>query len=279
MKKLGNIAFGVFFIALIIGITYYYVTHWDSRVTTRYKYTELIWGDDFIGDAVDRNVWAFEEGNGEEQGLVGWGNHELQYFFEENAVVDDGILKINVIRDNKSGYTSAKLISTDAYAVKYGRIEARIRVDAETGLWPAFWLFPNESKYGEWPRSGEIDIFEAVGANPNEVVHNIFYGTRQNNEYVYTLPGESSISDWHTYAVEWSESEIAWYVDGVKTRNETSWHTLTETGKRLKKPAPFDEAFNIILNFSVGGSFNNYKEPASDFDGAVMEVDYVRVFR
>ena len=38
------------------------------------------------------------------------------------------------------------------------------------GIWPAIWMMPqDESTYGWWPASGEIDIYEGRGQNPTEV--------------------------------------------------------------------------------------------------------------
>lgn len=47
------------------------------------------------------------------------------------------------------------------HAWTYGRIEIRARVPFGQGTWPAFWMLPLPSAV-KWPRSGEIDILEAV---------------------------------------------------------------------------------------------------------------------
>ena len=49
---------------------------------------ELIWNDEFDGDALDEAYWTYEIGGG------GWGNNELEYYTNQNATVSDGILSI-----------------------------------------------------------------------------------------------------------------------------------------------------------------------------------------
>ena len=47
--------------------------------------------------------------------------------------------------------------------MKYGRVDFRAKMPTGTGIWPAMWMLPNDSRYGSWPLSGEIDVFEKNG--------------------------------------------------------------------------------------------------------------------
>jgi beta-glucanase (GH16 family) len=62
--------------------------------------------------------------------------------------------------------TSARTNTRDRFAFRHGRIEARIKLPKGQGLWPAFWLLPQEQAYGTWAASGEIDIVEARNPGP-----------------------------------------------------------------------------------------------------------------
>ncbi len=81
-------------------------------------------------------------------------------------------------------YTSTRIrTKTDdgdtLYAARYGRIEARMKLPAEEGLWPAFWMLPvDTSIYGTWGASGELDIMEARGRVPDKVGGAIHYGSQ-----------------------------------------------------------------------------------------------------
>src|SRR5690349_6914099 len=86
--------------------------------------------DDFDGPAgaPPSSAWTFELGGG------GWGDEQLQTYTAENARLDgNGCLAIEARADR----TSARLNST--FTTRHGRAEARIKVPAGKGVWPAFW--------------------------------------------------------------------------------------------------------------------------------------------
>ena len=99
---------------------------------------ELVWSDEFDGDAVDRNNWTHDIGG------WGWGNGEAQYYTDrtENSRTQNGLLVIELRQEEYEGsfYTSARLKSQDLQEFQYGRIEARIKVPEGRGTWPAFWM-------------------------------------------------------------------------------------------------------------------------------------------
>ncbi len=249
------------------------------------KGMRLVWSDEFDGTSIDRTKWDFQIGTGSQYGLSGWGNEERQYYTEDNATLEDGCLVIEARRENKEGmkYTSSRLrTATDngnLYTVKYGRVEARMKLPEGNAMWPAFWMLPATDKYGAWPNSGEIDIMEARGRLPNEFCGTLHYGTAwDNHKYsgkTYVFPnGEKFSDDFHTYAVEWEPGCIKWLIDGNVYNTITSWYNDTSY------PAPFDEPFYILLNFAVGGNFDSEaRDPDADFTSAKMLVDYVRVYQ
>lgn len=153
-----------------------------------------------------------------------------------------------------------------------------MRLPGGQGLWPAFWLLPQNSPYGGWAASGEIDIMEAVnlgGSGGNEVHGTIHYGGEwPNNRWSGAgyLVSSSAQDDFHTYAVEWDNAEIRWYVDGVMYAMQNSW---SSTGGAF--PAPFDEPFYIIFNVAVGGNWPGSPNANTVFP-VTMEVDWVRVY-
>ena len=71
-------------------------------------------------------------------------------------------------------YTSGRVASN--YAFRYGRVDVVAKTPAGRGLWPAIWFLPKENVYGTWPGSGEIDLFEGRGQNPNELQNTIHFG-------------------------------------------------------------------------------------------------------
>ena len=72
-------------------------------------------------------------------------------------------------------YTSARLLTKGKFAATYGRFEARLKLPAGQGLWPAFWMLGDNIDAVGWPRSGEIDVMENIGKEPS-TVHGTLHG-------------------------------------------------------------------------------------------------------
>jgi beta-glucanase (GH16 family) len=239
---------------------------------------QLVWSDEFSGTSVDSTKWSYDIGNG----VNGWGNDELQYYTSRatNVFVTNGFLNIiarkEVPQYENFDYTSAKLISAGKFSKKYGRFEFRARVPQGKGYWPALWMMPQDSAYGGWAASGEIDVMENKGRLPNMVSGAIHYGgSWPNNTFSfaeYTFPNGGVATDFHIYALEWTTNSLKWYVDGVLFQTRTSWYSTA-----APYPAPFDQPFYLIMNLAVGGRFDGNPDGSRVFPG-LMQVDYVRVY-
>ena len=240
----------------------------------------LVWSEEFDGAQLDPEIWFFETGDGSQYGIPGWGNNELEWYMPDNAELRDGMLIITAREEAQSGknHTSARINTRDRFAFRYGRIEARMRLPGGQGLWPAFWLLPQDNVYGSWAASGEIDVMEAVNigaSGGNTVYGTIHYGGMapanvfSGDEY---LVASDAATDFHDYALEWDTTEMRWYVDDVLFGTQNSWSTVSASF-----PAPFDQSFYILLNVAVGGNFPGAPDSSTVFP-VTMEVDYVRVY-
>lgn len=253
---------------------------------------ELVWNDEFDGDALDTTKWDYQYGNGGEYGNPGWGNMEWQYYLNrpENVRVEDGKLIITAVyEDSVMPYTSARIRTITnqgevLFATTYGRIEARIKSPAQEGMWPAFWMLPADtSTYGMWAASGELDIMEAKGRLPGQFSCAAHYGGEwpknvySGQEYVYQ--DGTTIEDYHLYSIEWEPNEIRWYVDNECFYTMTDWYSQDSTATEYAKPAPFDVPFYIILNMAIGGNFDKEADAKNAEYPAEMEVDFVRVYQ
>ena len=252
----------------------------------------LVWNDEFDGDTLDTTKWCMQHGNGSDYGIENWGNNELESYEYDNVSVKDGNLIIEAKREDKNGkqFTSGRLRTmTDEneplFSVKYGRIEAKIKIEGGSGMWPAFWMLPvDQNIYGTWAASGEIDIMEAMGRLPFKIGGTAHYGgvwpknVYSNKEYFFE--NGTDISDYHTYAVEWTPKHLKWYVDDECYSTLSNWYALGEKGTvNYTAPAPFDVPFYIILNLAVGGSFDPKASINDESFPAAMYVDFVRVFQ
>ena len=124
-------------------------------------------------------------------------NDEQQAYVDspETIAVADGALAI--IPRRKPGFktpegrsfdfVSGRLDTRSKFQFTYGTAEARIKLTAGAGLWPAFWALGN----GRWPDSGEMDILENVGDPTwtNFAVHGPGYSGDKCFDFPWSRPG------------------------------------------------------------------------------------------
>lgn len=232
---------------------------------------ELVWHDEFDGDVINTDDWTYDLGAG------GWGNGEAQYYTNrpENARLENGMLVIEARQEKYEGsyYTSARLKTQGLREFQYGRIEARVKVPSGKGLWPAFWMLGSNFGVVGWPDSGEIDIMEYIGREPD-----LIFGTLHGPGYSGALGlskwnrQEYNIADdFHTYAIEWSAEQITWFYDGVP------YFTLTPSDIGDREWV-FDQPFFLILNLALGGQLPGPIGLDTVFPTQYL-IDYVRVFQ
>ena len=243
----------------------------------------LVWSDEFNGTSLDLTKWTPDIGDGCPS-LCGWGNNELQYYRAENLAVSGGNLVITTLEESFGGrsYTSGKVTTRNKHTFLYGRIEMRAKIPTGGGMWPAFWMMPQDDVYGGWAASGEIDIMESANETTS-VGGTIHYGgSYPNNTYSggsYSLGGASFADDFHIYAVEWEPDEMRWYVDGVLfyTRTSAQWYTDAAPDN---PQAPFDQDFYIIINAAIGGNYTGCTSPSCITASLPQQflIDYIRVY-
>ena len=246
---------------------------------------KLVWSDEFNGDSLNTDVWTRETGGS------GWGNNELQYYTDrtDNSYVSDGTLKIVAKRENYSNcrFTSARLKTAGKKSFKYGKMEARIKVNGgnQDGVWPAFWMMGDDGT--AWPWCGELDIMEhansrnyvegtihwnAGGSSYNTPYNHIFWGSYSVPAYYYYSDNNNGINGWHTYGVIWDENTIKWYVDN----NIYLTAYLNDDNAYA-----FRKNHYFLLNLALGSNATGYTgntAPNDSFQSATMEVDYVRAY-
>jgi len=171
--------------------------------------------------------------------------------------------------------TSGRITTRGSFSQTYGRFEARMRVPYGQGTWPAFWMLGDTAGQPNWPTSGEIDIMEEVGSDPQTVDGTIHGPGFVDNgiERRTTLPGRAVLADgFHTYGVEWSPSAITWTLDG-KSYGTVHRATLTSTQRWV-----FDHGFYLLLNLAIGGAMPGPPDARTPFPSTLL-VDSVRVYK
>lgn len=241
---------------------------------------KLVWSDEFSKEgAPDTSRWSYQTGDGCPD-LCGWGNNELQYYTDdrrENARVRNGFLIIEAHREKtgNSQYSSAKLISRYKGDWTYGRMDIRARLPKGRGVWPAIWMLPTDWAYGDWPKSGEIDIMEFVGYMPDSVfgsIHTQRFNHLAGTQVTKGLYDTTLSNDFHEYSIEWDAEKIVFLMDDVPYQTFYNQKDGFEAW-------PFDRDFHMILNVAVGGNWGGKMGVDESIWPQKMLVDYVRVYQ
>lgn len=158
----------------------------------------------------------------------------------------------------------------------YGVYEIRMRAPRARGMWPAFWLVPQDA---QWPP--EIDVVEIVN-NGRDTTRDSFHfvhgiGAKNARTHASKLGGNHAYSpkldyaaDHHVFAAEWSEGRVRHFVDGalIVDRDYQWKHSDGSWGG----------AAHVLVNLAVGGKWPGPPLSADAFP-ASLDIDYIRVWQ
>jgi beta-glucanase (GH16 family) len=247
--------------------------HEKQADTSRSFESRPYWHDEFNKDGLpDTGKWGYDVGG------HGWGNNELEFYTNgKNAFVRNGKLVIEARKEeaDDNNYTSARLVTKGKAAFLYGRFEIKAKLPPGKGLWPAIWLLSEDDAYGRWPRSGEIDIMEQVGYDPDNIhvtVHTEAYNHIKGTQKTAIWPVPTATTAFHVYRVDWMPGIIRGFID------DTQVFSFTNDGAGAAY-WPFDKKFYLLLNLAVGGNWGGAHGIDKNAFPARMEIDYVRVYR
>ncbi|HEV7301309.1 MAG TPA: glycoside hydrolase family 16 protein [Tepidisphaeraceae bacterium] len=258
---------------------------------------------------IDRSKWQTTFWQGSSVRTLG-SNGEAQYYMDKdyagknNIQIDQrpnpfsfeqpGILTMSAFRVPKElqanywmgkerPFASALLISDKKFTFQYGYVEARFKLPAVRGAWPAFWLLGNDPRIGDevqahyWPP--EADILEFFGHRPTKHSAGIHAkdGKKGKTFWGFHDVGFDITQDFHTFGYEWNDKETVFTFDGkIWGRGET--------------PPSHCREMYILINLAVGGNWYSEEMRAAgtpykqwEVDESTMPwkmlVDHVRVYQ
>jgi hypothetical protein len=267
----------------------------QDNAIPRSIFTKLLFADEFDSGSLDRSKWNVI-------GPVFWVNNEQQAYVGSPETIrfhpagtiagaENGVLvlqpnfRANYATPSKrtADFISGRIDTQDKFQFTHGRAAARIRMPDAVGVWPAFWLLGN----GKWPDTGEIDIMEYVGEKDwtGVAVHGPGYSGETPLVNKYFFADGTDVTDWHTYAVEWTDRAMLFKVD------ERTLYRVTRPMVENYGAWVFDTPKFVILNFALGGAYpfktNGIKVPYNGLPAetverikrgeVAMEIDWVRV--
>ena len=252
----------------------------------------LLWSDEFnSGTTINKSNWTARFcGHESENGGGTCHNNESQYYLPSAISVNNsGNAVITTTRvfsppsqgtclGSSCGYTSGRFDTQGKVSFQYGYIEARIKMPSGEGNWPAFWMIGDDIVDLGWPRSGEMDIAEQGGHQPNRNSAALHYSSTELGccdhlyEYGEVFNSSNLSSDFHTYGLAWTPDQMTLYLDRVAFWSIDRYWIQSEFW-------PGNKPYFLILNNAVGpreGGFGGYW---GNWSSSQMLIDYVRVFK
>ncbi|KAF3095001.1 hypothetical protein TWF102_007400 [Orbilia oligospora] len=189
----------------------------------------------------------------------------------------------NIINPVRSARLSTKL----SKQIKYGRVEVTAKMPAGDWILSSVRLIPVNNTYGEWPRSGSIDIMQLRGNDKTYPVggRDIFtstlhWGVSRLADRFWKTTRSRQIrhtdftKGFHTFGIEWTKDYIFTYHNGriysvlwVGFLQQSLWNLgqFSNNGTLHPNPwagsgnnnAPFDQLFYLSLSVQVGAT-NGY---------------------
>lgn len=249
------------------------------------SYYECSFHDEFDGTALDTSKWLVQETW--YSGMTS-GNKDCYVNNDDTIHVGDGVLEVTGQRElapftcrspfgNFTATSTAGTVLTKGhFAQTYGRFSFRAKMPTDRyvpGAHSALWLYPEKPTYGQWPYSGEIDVAEWWAARPDNVYPSVHYAGENPALSTGTkcaMP--TSSSDFHTYTVDWSPTQMKFYYDNTLCFTH-AWDGIgVLTGGK-----PFDQAFNLVITQVWGNDWN--APGANSPTSATLTVDWARAWK
>lgn len=231
---------------------------------------DIVFQDEFSSDHLDPWKWGTEMAFAGTHGPRYHNEYYVSYTVDEDVITSGGLLRLRTDRRTVEGsegpgqfdFTQGLVSSHDRFAFRYGYIEVRAKFPGGKGLWPCFWLMPENQS---WP--AEFDVAEYYGGQ-KKMHFGLAYGSMHNPQWDSTGDTETNYeNEWHTFALEWTKGRAVWSVDGVVRKvitadyvpDEPMYILLSNSVSSVRGPSGFPDAATVFPNF--------------------FEIDYVRVYQ
>jgi beta-glucanase (GH16 family) len=257
---------------------------------------KLTFSDEFKTPALDTAKWTAIA-----QGGARAINDEQQAYVPGNvSILPGGGARLQATTTPFGGqpYTSGEIVTRGHFAQTYGYFEAKLKFPDGNGLWPAFWLLPND---GSWPP--EIAVAEYIYApwGKHDSSNRSFFGrgvawpvgatpwrpvdssAHSSNSEVYTTDNYKNMAayppvygdwgtDYHVYGMAWYPGMVAFYVDDKQT---LCWVENSDTKGSVPKQPMF-----LVANLAVSApkGWPGTVDAATPFP-ANLDIAYVRAYQ
>ncbi len=210
------------------------------------------------------------------------GNQLQAYIPSQAKMVPNVGLRIETDKQpfwNKQ-YVSAEVSTRGLFSQTYGHFEMKAKVPQADGMWPAFWLIPENNT---WPP--EIDVLEYIYAPFGQIptakddtsfASGTLHWVDGSGNDQYQSNAVTTALNWgsafHTYSIDWRPGSITWAIDGATVYCAID---TAATGTRVPATPMF-----MILDDAIGpnGGWSGTMQANQTFP-LNFDIAYVRVYQ
>ena len=230
---------------------------------------ELTFKDEFDEKALDANKW-----------ITGyfWGkallndnyvlSNEKQFFTDKNIDLRDSMVHLTTKKENVKGkvwnqqygfmpadfeYTSGLISTGHSFRQKYGKFEAKIRLNHAYPVTHSFWMVSEKNV-------PQIDILRYHDKSSKKI--NIGYHLSENGSFRninFDVTGADFSDNFYIYSLEWTQNKLIWKING-------------EVVKEVTSNIP-DEPMYLVFSSHLLDEKEPENIPAS------MDIDWVRCYK
>ncbi|EAR02036.1 glycoside hydrolase family 16 protein [Maribacter sp. HTCC2170] len=241
----------------------------ENRIHKDWK---VVWQDDFDKAKIDTTKWTRIPPNNAD-----WGNYMTSdprcYSLTDGKLSLIGINNPDTISDPRPFLTGG-IYTKGKFAFQYGKIEIRAKFESAKGAWPAIWMLSEQSKYGAYPRNGEIDIMEHLNYEDKvyQTTHSYYtLELKQKKNPPYYTTVKCDTEKFNTYGLEWYPDKLVYTLNGKES------YTYPKIEGIDPSQWPFDQPFYLLIDQQLGGSWVGDVNP-KDLP-VQMIIDWVKVYQ
>lgn len=264
----------VFFFIVVALCMVAWINHPQQNKAQEKANYVLVFSDEFNGKKLDMTKWSRAERN--PSMWARWLSNSDKVVEVKNGRLICKAIPNKYDRNDTATMLTGGIWTRDKHTFQYGKIEVRMRTQLKQGGVPAAWM-RNQPKTGRKNPYAEIDIVEVFGATQEtqHCIHSQY--TTSNEKHKEKNRNKHAIdpSKWHIYGIEWTASNVTWFVDG----KEVCSYAKPTDKKLLDQGAwTFDTPFYLILNQSVGDGRSKHFIPHLK-ETYKTEFDWIRVYK
>ena len=229
----------------------------------------MVWKENFRGKSIDDSRWS-KIPRGKSDWKRYMSDHESLYELKGGKLILHGVENKGTAPEDTARFLTGGIFTKGKFAIRYGKVEVRAKLEAAQGVWPAIWMLPEK---GSWPDAGEIDIMERLNHDDfvYQTVHTHYTHTlNEKKNPPHTAKAKINPDGYNVYGVEILPDKIVFSVNGKVT------HTYPKIDTDKEGQFPFGTPYYILIDMQIEGAWVG-KANIEELPVKMM-IDWVKVY-